>query len=135
MLPLSQSQRFSFSAYGTNFSDNSIAPHGPLMTIQPRNLVVTSRSIEPSLECVSTGIPQPKYTWYKEVDNRQVAMTASTDFTLTNGRLTFLNVSTESAYSGFYQCKAQNKFGSILSNRVKITHGCKLHVNSQPILE
>ena len=94
------------------------------MKIQPSNLVVTTRSFQPSLECMAYGIPQPTYTWLRG-DNRELEIKASTDYVLTNGKLTFLNVSSESAYSGNYQCRAENEFGSVLSNVVTITHGCK----------
>ena len=115
---------FMLSAFGTDILDTQLAPRGPIMKIQPNNVVITSHSNQPNLECMAYGIPQPTYTWLRG-DNLQIVIRPSTNYVLTNGKLTFLNVSTEIAYSGSYQCKAENKYGSVLSNVVRITHGCK----------
>lgn len=109
--------------YGSSASDNENAPKGPAMKIQPKNLVVTSHSIEPNLECAAIGVPQPHYTWYRLENTAKTIITASKNYVITNGKLTFLNVSSEVAYSGNYHCKAENRFGSILSNVARITHG------------
>lgn len=116
-----------FLAYGSSISDNENAPKGPAMKIQPQNLVVTSHSIEPNLECAAVGVPQPHYTWYRLENTAKTVITASRNYVITNGKLTFLNVSSEVAYSGNYHCKAENQFGSILSNVARITHGCTFY--------
>lgn len=108
--------------FGTDILDTQLAPRGPIMKIQPENVVITTRSNQPNLECMAYGIPQPTYTWLRG-DNLQIIIRPSTNYVLTNGKLTFQNVTTEIAYSGSYQCKAENEFGSILSNVVRITHG------------
>ena len=88
-----------FSAYGTNITDPRLAPHGPVFTMHPTNLVVVpdSRSstegehLTISVECFADGIPAPTYRIVQTRDNGTVVtITADYDprYTLTGGRYT-----------------------------------------------
>lgn len=107
--------------FGTNIVDPSKVETGPTFIIQPSNVVVTDRTTTTSLECVARGNPQPEYIWYKSEDQTEEVV-ASKTITITNGKLTFDNVS-ETNTVGAYQCVASNKFGSVLSDIVFITYG------------
>ncbi|XP_033733167.1 contactin-like [Pecten maximus] len=117
--------------FGTNIVDPNNVLTGPSFIVQPTNVVVTERTMTTSLECVARGNPQPKYLWYKG-DNQAEEIVASKSITITNGKLTFDNVS-ETTTVGAYQCVASNKFGSIISDVVYITYGyLREYSNVQP---
>lgn len=107
--------------FGTNVIDPDNVEKGPTFVIQPKDIVITARTLSASIECMASGNPQPEYRWYKG-DNLQNEVVAAQSITITNGKLTFDNV-TETSTSGPYQCVAFNKFGSALSNLVHVTYG------------
>ncbi|XP_060075938.1 contactin-like [Ylistrum balloti] len=107
--------------FGTDILDPNNVLTGPKFIIQPSNVVITERTTTTSLECVARGNPQPDYRWYRG-ENQTEEVLASKSITITNGKLTFDNVS-ETTTAGAYQCIAFNEFGSTLSDIVHITYG------------
>ncbi|OWF48663.1 contactin-like isoform X2 [Mizuhopecten yessoensis] len=107
--------------FGTNIVDPNKVQTGPSFIIQPTDVVITERTTTASLECVARGNPQPDYRWYKG-SNQTDEVVATKTITVTNGKLTFDNVS-ETTTAGAYQCVASNKFGSSLSDIVYVTYG------------
>ncbi|KAK3105596.1 hypothetical protein FSP39_001377 [Pinctada imbricata] len=110
-------------SYGTNISDPSLSPHGPRFMVQPHNVVLTSRSYLPSIECTAEGNPQPTIQWHRTRESGLEEVLASSEFyTLSNGRLTF-DIVNETRDAGEYFCVASNRYGSIRSEPARITFG------------
>ena len=88
------------------------------------------------LDCVAVGIPQPVYKWYEmnaTFSNptlhhmstyKEITSIMDTRYTFTNGRLT-IQTPRETTDAGQYQCEARNQFGSLLSEPMSLTFGCK----------
>lgn len=57
----------------------------------------------------------------------QITSTLDRRYTLTNGKFTIENPQ-EDLDSGIYQCLVSNEMGSVLSNPVQISFGCKYSI-------
>ena len=124
-----------FTGFGTNETVPSRFPRGPSFIVQPNNTVVAG-SYHVTLDCVATGNPQPTFSWYEmnstysdhklHHQHSYQLITTKTDsrYTFTGGRLT-IQTPRENPDAGLYQCKAENQYGSILSEPMEFTFGCK----------
>ena len=77
------------------------------------------------LECTSGGNPYPSFKFFKIIDDVEVEVTSEMDsrYTLSSGRLTIEDP--EIKDTGYYQCKATNDHGTVLSRFAQIQFGCK----------
>ena len=125
------------SGYGSNETTAAFYERGPHFVVQPGNTIVVG-SVRPiALDCVAVGNPQPRFTWYEmnaTYSNptlhhmstyQEITSSMDSRYTFTNGRLT-ISHPRETTDAGTYQCKAENQFGSILSEPMALTFGCKL---------
>ena len=90
-----------------------------------------------TLDCVATGNPQPVFSWYEmnatysdprlhhQYTYQKITTLTDSRYTFTSGRLT-IQVPRENLDAGTYQCKAENQYGSILSEPMDLSFGCKL---------
>lgn len=113
--------------YGLINPDLANLEQGPHFIVQPHSVVVISRpdySVEPvSLECVVQAIPQATYRWFKGQNlEKEISDQFDARYAITNGKLTITNP-VEVKDSDKYQCRAQNKFGTVVSSVVEITFG------------
>lgn len=118
-----------------------IEPHGPRFVEEPKPAVfdLSGRSQQNyiSLRCVAEGHPTPTYEWYKEEYESSRQKTRLIDplvdnrITLTDGTLTVFNPQ-QGQDRGKYHCRASNAFGSVVSETVQLSFGCKSksHVNT-----
>lgn len=100
---------------------------GPRFTVLPSNIVLTTRSYLPSIECIATGNPQPKYQWQRKRPTMDVEiLTSNNAYTISNGKLTFDSTRlNETRDAGEYYCVASNKFGSVRSEPSRVSFGSK----------
>lgn len=126
---------FVLLGFGSNETVPSHYPRGPQFIVQPNHTIVIE-TYTVTLDCEATGNPQPEFTWYEMTSayrdpqmhhqNTYQKIIPSTDsrYTFTNGRLT-IQRPRETPDAGTYQCQASNIFGSILSEPMDLTFGCK----------
>nr|CAB3255565.1 immunoglobulin superfamily member 10-like [Phallusia mammillata] len=87
----------------------------PTMTRQPSKSYVVNLGEKLTLNCDTTGLPTPQYTWYKdhvEIDSSSspfAEVAASSSLHLTN--LSHL-------HTGVYRCQAENRFGMVFAESV-----------------
>ena len=123
-----------FSGFGTNETVPAKFQRGPEFIVQPNNTVVVE-SKRVTLDCVATGNPQPVFKWFESntlFDPRfhhtslyqEITSTKDSRYTFTNGKLT-IESPRENLDTGTYQCRAENQFGSILSEPLSLSFGCK----------
>ena len=117
-----------FTAYGSNITDPLKVEKGPRFSLQPKNVVLTTRSYLPSIECVAIGNPQPTYLWQRKGHTGQVdTLVSNTAYTISNGKLTFDNTRlNETRDAGEYYCVSSNRFGSVRSEPSKVSFGSKI---------
>ncbi|XP_022311293.1 contactin-like [Crassostrea virginica] len=111
--------------YGSNITDPLKVEKGPRFSLQPKNVVLTTRSYLPSIECVAIGNPQPTYLWQRKGYTGQVdTLVSNTAYTISNGKLTFDNTRlNETRDTGEYYCVSSNRFGSVRSEPSKVSFG------------
>ncbi|XP_061177623.1 contactin-like [Saccostrea echinata] len=111
--------------YGTNITDPLKVERAPRFTLLPKNIVLTTRSYYPSIECIAIGNPQPKYTWErKRVTGSVETLTSNNVYTISNGKLTFDSTRlNETRDAGSYYCVATNKYGSVRSEPSTVSFG------------
>lgn len=111
--------------YGSNITDPLKVERGPRFTVLPSNIVLTTRSYLPSIECIATGNPQPKYQWQRKRPTMDVEiLTSNNAYTISNGKLTFDSTRlNETRDAGEYYCVASNKFGSVRSEPSRVSFG------------
>ncbi|XP_067686212.1 contactin-like [Haliotis asinina] len=121
-------------SYGTSVTDPNEVVKGPKFSIIPRDLVVVGKTVGAFIECTATGHPQPVYRWMKkntEGDWYQVTSETSSRYTLTNGKLSFVNPdATEDV--GDFQCAAENEKGIILSDPIQVSFGYLYEFSNDP---
>lgn len=108
----------SVSAGVTSFSELFFIKEPHDVTVMRRDAVI--------LDCQAHGEAPIGIRWLKNA----AALTESERvYLLTNGSLFISEVESRKDKSdeGFYQCLAQNKYGSILSQRARLTIASKLH--------
>lgn len=110
--------------YGHSLINVNDIKRGPNMTIEPVDTIVLRTWKSVFLECVADGNPQPTYSWFHYSAEKWQDVTSTKRYTLTNGRLT-ISKPQEAFDAGWYQCFAQNKFGKIRSNKIRLSFGCK----------
>lgn len=120
---------FYFSDFGSNYSDPVLAPRGPKFVIHQHSIVVvrSSTSLSAIIEYVATGKPQPIYTIiHRDYDGNITDMSNNQDnrHTVTSGKLT-IHSPQEAEDSGIYYCMVQNEFGTVVSNPMTLSFGCK----------
>ena len=111
-------------------SKNPIAITHRLEVLQPPSLhsdpssgkVVIKKGSAVTLECKTSGNPQPRVTWTKKNQDLNAL-----DYRINlNGRkLVFLNVTI--SHSGLYTCSAQNGVGRPVSKHISLQVLCMFH--------
>ncbi|XP_055957470.1 contactin [Patella vulgata] len=120
--------------YGTTTLDASVVEKGPKIIEEPVSVLIIRGSPTIHIECAAEGNPNPTYYWYKNFGtaNQTIVDHSTSDrYTLTNGRLTMEHPKLEFD-PGDYQCVIENKFGSILSNPVRIIAGFLSEFSNEP---
>ncbi|KAH9505461.1 hypothetical protein Btru_057388 [Bulinus truncatus] len=109
--------------YGLEKFDANSLERGPHFVLQPHSLVVVGNPTEVVLECVVTGNPQPSYSWWKgEKFETMLSSALDRRYTITNGKL-IISKPTDFEDSGSYRCRAENKYGAIISHDVQLSFG------------
>lgn len=109
-------------------------PRGPKFTEEPKDVIfdLSGRSQQnyATLRCVASAYPSPQYQWFKE-EYAEQSMTEvlieplkDNRLTLTDGSLLIFNPSS-TGDKGKYFCKASNEFGTIISQSIELSFGCK----------
>ncbi|WAR15227.1 CNTN5-like protein, partial [Mya arenaria] len=108
--------------YGQGLVNTKDLSRGPMMTSEPRDVVVFGEGMGTSIaiECQASGQPAPRYTWYRGNDT----LTANDNerYTISGGKLTIQSPQ-QVADSGEYRCKADNAVGTILSRPAVVQFG------------
>ncbi|KAH3826570.1 hypothetical protein DPMN_128476 [Dreissena polymorpha] len=110
-------------AYGMDPSDTQHVKRGPLITEEPKDIVVFPGTPSTFIECKAEGYPT--YKWRRVSPNgefQDVTSAMKSRYTLTGGRFT-LQSPVETEDQGSYQCSAQNEFGVLVSKPGRITFG------------
>lgn len=120
--------------YGVPVTDKRYIERGPVFTEEPKPAVfdLSGRSQQNyiSMRCVADGFPTPTYEWFKEeyensrLTARLIDPLSDTRITLTDGTLTIYNPQ-QTSDRGKYHCKASNRYGTIISETVQLSFGCK----------
>ncbi|KAL3860642.1 hypothetical protein ACJMK2_010738, partial [Sinanodonta woodiana] len=97
---------------------------GPKIAVQSQNMIVLSDSTLVGLDCIAKGNPQPQYTWFQQssISWLEVNVASDTRYTFSNGRFSIENP-VENKDSGTYQCKMENRFGSLISIPISLSFG------------
>lgn len=119
-------------------TDETKLPRGPYFIKQPQDTTYDTgqQKIRPdvSISCLAGGYPTPTYRWYKEEyvnDNltfTEIDPFKDSRFTISGGNL-IINYPTQNLDQGLYHCLAENKFGRIISESVKLNFGFILEFN------
>ena len=109
-----------YIAYGTNYPDEESAPKGPKFYLYPTDTEILGSTPEVYLECAATGFPQPTYQWMFIKESGQTGALVGTRYIVTNGRVSIINPKVTQD-GGSYQCRAQNKFGAVLTQPVALS--------------
>ncbi|XP_059143655.1 contactin-2-like [Physella acuta] len=109
--------------YGFHHADSGLSERGPGFLYEPRDTVVVGNPLVAELECVVIGNPHPVYSWWRG-DNFQILVTSELDqrYTLTNGKLIIDNPR-EDLDGGVYKCRAENRFGAVVSRAIRLSFG------------
>ena len=67
------------------------------------------------------------YNCRRDQKRQEINPLEDTRYTLINGKLIIHNPQ-DTVDNGDYQCVAQNEFGSVLSNSVTLSFGCKIYL-------
>ncbi|XP_046331627.2 contactin-like [Haliotis rufescens] len=121
-------------SYGTTATDLNDIVKGPKFSITPSDLVVVGTTLDAFIECAASGHPLPTYRWMKKDTEgawRQVTSQTSSRYTLTNGKLTFVNPSATQDV-GDFQCAAENEKGIILSDPIQVSFGYLYEFSNDP---
>lgn len=86
----------------------------PIFTSQPVDVGPLFSGTRGILQCTASGTPPVQYKWLK---NGQALTNKST----TNGGVYLISQADRSKDVGYYQCIAENRLGSVLSNRAHLT--------------
>ncbi|KAJ8986222.1 hypothetical protein NQ317_009928 [Molorchus minor] len=118
--------------YGIDITDPQRIERGPYFIKQPEDATfdMSKRKIynDVSLNCLAGGYPTPTYTWFREdyENDRLVAKEinplSDSRFTISGGMLIIHNPQQKLDH-GTYHCKASNKFGTIISESVRLNFG------------
>ncbi|BFZ22472.1 hypothetical protein BsWGS_25511 [Bradybaena similaris] len=122
--------------YGIDYPDMANLEMGPHFIVQPQSIVVISQPkarTEPvSLECVVQANPPATYRWFKgEKLDKEITDKTDVRYAITNGRLTITSPD-EGLDSDRYQCRAENKFGTVISTYAEISFGSLGEFNNVP---
>lgn len=96
---------------------------GPQFITEPLNTIIVGATPNVYLECVATGNPQPTLKWFHG-QNLDEIVESSDRYTVTNGRILMTDPA-ERFDAGKYRCEAANDFGTIISEPVQLSFGCK----------
>ncbi|XP_046353215.1 contactin-like [Haliotis rufescens] len=109
--------------YGFSTENPNDIPRGPKFLVEPSDTTILGSTTAVFMECVAHAVPNPKYQWYRIVGNQTFPLDATTDnrYTLTNGRLTINNPTSRD--ESYYQCKAENYLGTVLSRTGQLSFG------------
>jgi len=119
-----------FSDYFQDEIDPLNLPMGPTFTVQPVSVIFDlQRSLQVksvAFRCEADARPLASYKWFltHEQQRGPVNLTDQRK-TVTSGRLT-IDEPSETRDNGDYQCRADNSFGSILSDLASLSFGCKI---------
>lgn len=114
---------------------------GPSFILDTQNTVIVGRPKRAYIECVATGKPAPTYSWRNGtvgstvISGKGMELTSAINprYTQTNGRLTFEKPSSETE-AAYYQCRATNKFGTIISPPVQVSFGSESLIALKQVL-
>ncbi|CAG5130772.1 unnamed protein product, partial [Candidula unifasciata] len=119
--------------YGIDSPDMASLEMGPHFIIQPHSMVVISQPgalTEPvSLDCVVQANPPATYRWFK--GDKEITDQTDSRYAITNGKLTIMKPD-EAKDSDRYQCRAENKFGTVISTFAEISFGSLGEFNNVP---
>ncbi|KAL3862128.1 hypothetical protein ACJMK2_008118, partial [Sinanodonta woodiana] len=109
--------------YGLSNVNQNVLKMGPKIISEPENIVVVGDLPIVSIECVSSGNSPPTYSWARGPGlNETVSSLTNSRYTVSGGRIMFQNPSATEDFND-YQCKAENEFGSVLSQKAKLLFG------------
>ncbi|GAB6020063.1 hypothetical protein CHUAL_002802 [Chamberlinius hualienensis] len=118
--------------YGLIVKDKEQLPRAPYFIREPVDVVydISSRNdiLEVSLSCEADGYPFPNYRWFKEenIDLQAVSQLVDANsnprITIAGGTLTFYKPE-QFIDRGTYYCEASNRYGTVVSNSVKLSFG------------
>lgn len=125
-------------SYGVDIDNPEEIPRGPYFIKQPEDKTfdLSKRTISNDifLRCLAGGYPTPTYEWFRE-DYENDRLVARRIDPLSDGRYTIsggmliINDPRQKQDRGSYHCKATNKFGTIISESVKLNFGFILEFN------
>ncbi|XP_052760902.1 contactin-like isoform X2 [Mya arenaria] len=112
--------------YGLGVTDVKEIQRGPVIVRQPEDIYYIEGAWEVDFECVATGTPLPRYTWWRRGNVQEIATQVtsaiSNRYTITGGRLVISSPEqTEDQF--MYHCKAENEVGAVLSNEATLYFG------------
>lgn len=95
---------------------------GPKTKMEPKNVLAIMNPPMTYMEFTAFGNPPPVYKWYQ--GKTEVISHLNSRYTLTNGRLTVSHPK-QGIDDTYYHCLASNEYGTIKSQTVQFTFGCK----------
>uniref|UniRef100_A0A1A9W5Q7 Contactin n=1 Tax=Glossina brevipalpis TaxID=37001 RepID=A0A1A9W5Q7_9MUSC len=124
--------------YGLDITDFEKIPRGPYFVTQPNDTTFdTSKNRlinDVSLSCLAAGYPTPSYRWYREVyindtlEYRLIDPLKNERYTISGGNLIIYDPK-QALDQGAYHCVAENKFGRVRSESVKLNFGYIMEFN------
>lgn len=124
--------------YGVEVVDPLKLPRGPFFIKQPKDTTYDTGKRRVTndvfIQCLAGGFPTPTYTWFKELYVNDILNFTQIDpllnprYTISGGNLIIYNPD-QSLDQGTYHCRAENKFGKILSESVQLNFGYILEFN------
>ncbi|XP_037885201.1 contactin [Glossina fuscipes] len=124
--------------YGLDIMDFEKIPRGPYFVTQPNDTTFdTSKNRlinDVSLSCLAAGYPTPTYRWFREIyvndtlEYRLIDPLKNERYTLSGGNLIIYDPK-QALDQGAYHCVAENKFGRIRSESVKLNFGYIMEFN------
>lgn len=124
--------------YGLEITDKRFTPRGPYFIKQPQDTTfdTAKRTIrnDVTMSCLSGGYPTPTYQWYKEEytnDNLtyyRIDPLTNSRYTISGGNLIIYDPN-QQRDQGTYHCVAENRFGKIRSESIKLNFGYIMEFN------
>ncbi|XP_052212292.1 contactin-5-like [Dreissena polymorpha] len=109
-------------SYGSGFTDLSHIERGPVITRQPRSVVVFEGVQSVEITCLATGQPLPTYQFLATGNENITKVFPNDRYTLTAGKLTITGPD-QTIDSPTYQVMVSNSVGTVLSDTADIIFG------------